>query len=62
MSALRKVEEHPALRVLVASACQYEAVAIATGLLPTITHVHRLHPAVGWTIVAALAWHFRPQP
>lgn len=58
---LRQVEESPAARVVVASICAYEAAAITTGLVPTITACHRRHPIIGVLIVTALVWHFRPQ-
>lgn len=54
----RVVEESRAVKVIVTGACAYETVAITTGLVPTITRIHRSHPIVGWSIVAALAWHF----
>lgn len=60
LAMLRQLEESPALRVVVASLCAYEAVAITTRACPTITALHRRHPVVGVTIVAALAWHFLP--
>lgn len=58
MSVLRRVEEHPAARVIVAVACGYEAVAITTGLVPTITSLDRRHPWIGPAVLVGLAWHF----
>ena len=57
---LRQVEESTAARVVVAAACQYEVVAITTGLVPTITSIDKRHPVIGLSIITALVWHFRP--
>lgn len=58
MRTLREVEESPGARVVVSALCRYEALAIETGLVPTITSLHRRCPVVGGMILAALAWHF----
>lgn len=50
------------LRAVVVAACTYEVAAICTGRVPTITELNRRHPEVGSTLLAALAWHFRPDP
>lgn len=57
---LRQVEESAAARAAVAVLCTYEAAAILTGIVPTITALHRRQPLVGAVILGALGWHFRP--
>lgn len=48
-----------AARLSVATACAYEAVAIATGRVPTISHLCAGHPWLAPVMVAALAAHLR---
>lgn len=54
------VEETPVVKAIVATVCAYETAAITTGVVPTLTSIHRKHPTVGVVIVAALVWHFLP--
>jgi hypothetical protein len=56
---LREIEESAPMRLLVASLCTYEVVAIVTGCVPTITALHRRRPEIGPALTAALVWHFR---
>ena len=52
------IPETPATKAIVAALCTYEAVAITTGRVPTITALDRRWPAVGVVLVGALALHF----
>lgn len=52
------VPETPLTKGIVAALCTYEAVAITTGRVPTITALNRRWPAVGAVLVTALAVHF----
>lgn len=58
---LQELEESTPLRAVVATVCAYEVVAIASGVVPTVTALHRRHPWIGTAIVTALSWHFRPR-
>jgi hypothetical protein len=46
-------------RVVVAVACAYEIVAIATKRLPTISRVSDLHPAFGALVMGGIHYHLR---
>lgn len=52
------IPETPAVKAAVAALCAYEAVAICTGRVPTITALNRRWPVVGAALVTALAVHF----
>jgi len=50
----------PYLRAAVAAVCLYEAVAITTHLVPTVSWIVRRYPVVKPLVLGALAWHFQP--
>ena len=50
----------PYLRSLVASVCLYEAAAIWSRRLPTVSSIARRHPAASAAVLGVLAHHFRP--
>lgn len=52
------IPETPTTKAVVAALCTYEAVAILTGRVPTITALDRKWPVVGVVLVGALALHF----
>lgn len=52
------IPETPLTKAVVAGLCVYEATAICTGRVPTITTLNRRHPAIGVALVVALALHF----
>lgn len=52
------IPETPLTKGIVAALCTYEAVAICTSRVPTITALNRRHPIVGVVLVGALALHF----
>ena len=47
-------------KAVVALLCSYEALAIVSGRVPTITALHRRWPVVGCSLLTALAVHFLP--
>jgi hypothetical protein len=51
-------EAHKALRVVVATLCAYEVVAITLRKTPTLTKLNRRCPAIAPAILAGLAIHF----
>lgn len=52
------IPETPLTKALVATVCAYEAVAITTGRVPTLTALDRRYPVVGAAIIGGLALHF----
>lgn len=52
------IPENRATKAVVVGLCAYEAAAICTGRVPTITTLNRRHPVIGVAIVGALALHF----
>lgn len=52
------IPETPLTKAVVAVLCGYEALAICTGRVPTITTLNRRHPAIGVALVGALVLHF----
>jgi hypothetical protein len=52
------IPETPLTKGIVAALCTYEAAAICTGRVPTITALNRRWPVVGAALVGALALHF----
>lgn len=52
------IPETPAVKAVVAALCTYEALAICTGRVPTITTLNRRYPLIGVALVGALALHF----
>ena len=57
---MRRVQlpENRTTKAVVAGLCTYEATAILTGRVPTITTLNRRHPVIGVVLVGALALHF----
>ena len=51
-------EAHKALRVVVATLCSYEVVAITLRKTPTLTKLNRKHPVIAPAILVGLAVHF----
>jgi hypothetical protein len=47
------------LRPAVAGVCVYEAVAIATGLVPTVSRLCRHRPWLAGVVVGGLVWHLQ---
>ena len=52
----------PYLRRLVAGVCLYEAAAIWTRRVPTVSRLARQYPAASAAVLGVLAWHFQPRP
>lgn len=51
-------EAHKALRVVVATLCAYEVVAITLRKTPTLTKLNKRYPVIAPAILTGLAVHF----
>jgi hypothetical protein len=49
---------YPPIHIIVGLACAYEAAAIFTRKMPTISALQKQHPIVAFLICGWLAWHF----